>query len=143
VTEGAVRKDEEKSRPHVKTLRAKMTEAEVILWSKLRLKQYHGAHFRRQHPVGPYIADFVCIAAKLIVEVDGATHSSDREIAYDGRRDAYMKQRGWKIIRITNDDVYKNLDNVCEMILSYSHPLRPAMRSASPSTSPAPAGEEK
>ena len=137
-----MRKDEKKSRPHVKSLRANMTEAEVMLWSKLRLKGKHGAHFRRQHPIGPYIADFACVAAKLVVEVDGATHSSDREITYDGRRDTYMKQRGWEIIRVTNDNVYKNLDNVCEMILSYSHPLRPAMRSASPSTSPAPAGEE-
>ena len=137
-----MRKDEKKSRPHVKNLRKNMTEAEVILWSKLRLKEQHGVRFRRQHPVGPYIADFACVAAKLIVEVDGATHSSDGEIAYDRKRDAYMTQRGWRVIRVSNNDVYKNLDNVCEMILSYSHPLRPAMRSASPSTSPAPAGEE-
>ena len=137
-----MRKDEKKSRPHVKNLRKNMTEAEVILWSQLRLKEQHGVHFRRQHPVGPYIADFACVAAKLIVEVDGATHSSDGEIAYDRKRDAYMIQRGWRVIRVSNNDVYKNLDNVCEMILSYSHPLRPAMRSASPSTSPAPAGEE-
>ena len=137
-----MRKDEKKSRPHVKNLRKNMTEAEVILWSKLRLKEQHGVRFRRQHPVGPYIADFACVAAKLIVEVDGATHSSDGEIAYDRKRDAYMIQRGWRVIRVSNNDVYKNLDNVCEMILSYSHPLRPAMRSASPSTSPAPAGEE-
>jgi very-short-patch-repair endonuclease len=119
-----------------------MTDAEVMLWSKLRLKELHGAHFRRQHPVGSYIADFACVAAKLIVEVDGATHSSDREIAYDGRRDAYMKQRGWNVIRVNNYDVYKNLDRVCEMILAHSHPLRPATQSASPSTSPATAGEE-
>ena len=138
-----MRKDEKRSRPHVKSLRAKMTDAEVILWSKLRLKVQHGAHFRRQHAVGPYIADFACVPAKLIVEVDGATHSSDSEIAYDRKRDAYMMQRGWRVIRVSNNDVYKNLDNVCEMILRYSHPLRPAMRSASPSTSPAPAGEER
>ena len=137
-----MRKDEKKSRPHVKNLRKNMTEAEVILWSKLRLKEQHGVRFRRQHPVGPYIADFACVAAKLIVEVDGATHSSDGEIAYDRKRDAYMIQRRWRVIRVSNNDVYKNLDNVCEMILSYSHPLPPAMRSASPSTSPAPAGEE-
>jgi very-short-patch-repair endonuclease len=71
-----VRKDEGKSRPHVKSLRQNMTEAEVMLWSRLRLKEKHGAHFRRQHPIGTYIADFACLPAKLIVEVDGATHSS-------------------------------------------------------------------
>jgi len=119
-----------------------VTDAEVILWSRLRLKEQHGAHFRRQHPVGSYIADFACVSAKLIVEVDGATHSSNSEIAYDRRRDAYMTQRGWRVVRVSNYDIYKNLDNVCEMIFSYCHPLRPAMRSASPSTSPAPAGEE-
>ena len=137
-----MRKNEKRSRAHVKSLRANMTEAEVILWSKLRLKKGHGAHFRRQHPVGPYVADFACTAAKLIVEVDGATHSSDKEIAYDRKRDAYMMQRGWRVVRIRNEDVYNNLNTVCEMIIGYSHPLRPAMRSASPSTSPAPAGEE-
>jgi very-short-patch-repair endonuclease len=120
-----------------------MTEAEVMLWSKLRLKQEHGAHFRRQHPVGPYIADFTCTAAKLVVEVDGGTHLTDDERAYDRRRDAYMTHRGWRVVRIRNEDVYNNLENVCEMILSYRHPLRPAMRSASPSTSPAPAREER
>jgi len=120
-----------------------MTEAEVILWSRLRLKEQHGVHFRRQHPIGPYIADFACVAAKLVVEVDGATHSSDKEISYDKRRDAYMIQRDWRVVRVPNNDVYKHLDEVCEMIFSYSHPLRPAMQSASPSTSPAPAGEER
>ncbi len=114
-----MRKSEKKSRPHVKNLRANMTDAEVMLWSKLRLKNMHGAHFRRQHPVGPYIADFACTAAKLIVEIDGATHSSDREIAYDRRRDQHMTQRGWRVIRVNNDDVYKNLDRIFEMILSH------------------------
>jgi very-short-patch-repair endonuclease len=118
-----------------------MTEAEVMLWSRLRLKEKHGAHFRRQHPVGPYVADFACLAARLIVEVDGATHSSDHEIAYDRERDGYMTQRGWRVIRVTNEDVYRRLEDVCEMILSHTPPPSGDAR-ASPSTSPATAGEE-
>ena len=137
-----MRRGERKSRPHVKSLRREMTEAEVMLWSRLRLKEKHGVHFRRQHPVGPYIADFACVAAKLVVEVDGATHSSDHEISYDRRRDEYMKMRRWNVIRVTNQDVFRNPDGVCEMILSHTPPPS-GDAAASPPTSPAPAGEEK
>ncbi|MBI3678136.1 MAG: endonuclease domain-containing protein [Proteobacteria bacterium] len=99
-----------------------MTEAEVMLWSILRQNKHHGVHFRRQHPIGPYIADFACVKAKLAIEVDGATHATDREISYDQRRDAYMRRRGWRIIRIANSDVYRNLGIVCEMIVSHLPP---------------------
>jgi very-short-patch-repair endonuclease len=70
-----------------------MTEAEVMLWSRLRLKEMHGVHFRRQHPIGPYIADFACVPAMLVVEVDGRTHATDEQHAHDVRRDAYMTGR--------------------------------------------------
>jgi len=113
-----------------------------MLWSRLRLKEKHGAHFRRQHPIGPFIADFACVAAMLVLEVESATHSTDAEIAYDRRRDEYMKMRGWSVLRVTNDNVYRNLDRVCEMILSHTPPPSGDAK-ASPSTSPAPAGEEK
>jgi len=120
-----------------------MTDAEVILWSRLKLKSMHGFHFRRQHPIGPYIADFACVPARLVLEVDGATHSSQQEIAYDRRRDAYMTQRRWRVLRVTNEDVYKNLGNVFEMILTLTPPPPSGDAGASPSTSPAPAGKEK
>lgn len=121
-----------------------MTEAEVMMWSRLRLKSMHGFHFRRQHPIGPYIADFACVPARLVLEVDGATHGSKEEIAHNRRRDAYMKQRGWRVLRITNEDVYKNFDNVVEIILALTPPPPSgfALR-ASPATSPATAGEEE
>jgi very-short-patch-repair endonuclease len=119
-----------------------MTDAEVILWSRLRMKSMHGFHFRRQHSIGPYVADFACVPVRLVLEVDGATHSSDREVAHDRRRDAYMTQRGWRVLRITNEDVYKNLDNVFEMILALTPPPPSGAADASPSTSPATAGEE-
>jgi len=119
-----------------------MTDAEVILWSRLRMKSMHGFHFRRQHPIGPYIADFACVPAQLVLEVDGATHSSKQEVAHDRRRDAYMTQRGWRVLRITNEDVYKNLDNVFGMILALTPPPPSGDAAASPATSPATAGRK-
>ncbi len=70
--------------------------------------------FRRQHSIAPYIADFACVKAWLVVEVDGDTHGTEDEIAYDARRDAFMKERGWRVFRVTNHDIYKNLDGVLE-----------------------------
>ena len=96
-----MRQGELRSRPLAKRLRRKMTDAEVILWSRLRRDSVYGARFRRQHPVGRYVADFACVAAWLIVEVDGDTHSSDAEIAHDLERDAYLRDRGWSVFRVT------------------------------------------
>lgn len=124
--EGAVRAHQRKSRPFAKQLRKKLTDAERILWSRLRQQSLHGRKFRRQHPIGPYIADFACIQLWLVVEVDGATHGTDSEIAHDIRRDAYMRSLGWMVLRIINEDVYKNLDNVLERILSIEPPPRPS-----------------
>src|ERR1044071_4151939 len=105
---------EAKSHAFAKTLRTRLTDAEVILCQNLRRKELGGLKFRRQHPVGPYITDFACLRAKLIVEVDGATHASEAELAYDARRRGFMVRYGWKEIRVDNDDVYKNLDGVLE-----------------------------
>jgi very-short-patch-repair endonuclease len=91
--------------PYAKKLRQAMTDAEVILWRHLRRDEMHGLRFRRQHPIGPFIADFACVPAKLIVEVDGATHGSDAEVAYDKRRTVFLEKRGWRVIRVDNFDV--------------------------------------
>ena len=108
-----MRQSEKRSRPFAKQLRRRMTEAELILWSRLRRKSFDGeSRFRRQHPIGPYIADFACVAAWLVIEVDGDTH----EAAYDGRRDAFMTARGWRVLRVTNLEIYKNPDGVLEGI---------------------------
>lgn len=117
-------------------LRHKMTRAEVILWSRLRRNEVPGRRFRRQHPIGPYVAGFACVPARLVVEVDGGTHSTSTEVLHDRRRDAYMKGRGWRILRVTNEDIYKNLDTVLDGIVRFAPPPRP---SAGP---PPRAGEE-
>ncbi len=97
------------------TLRRRLTDAETILWSRLR-RDAHGLRFRRQHPVGPFIADFACVSARVIVEVDGGTHATDAERAYDARRDAFLCSQGWRVLRVANVDVYERLDAVLEFI---------------------------
>jgi very-short-patch-repair endonuclease len=113
-----------------------MTEAEVVLWTALRRRKLNGFKFRRQHPIGPYIADFACVAAKLVVEVDGATHWTPEELAHDRRRTQFLEQAGWRVLRVTNLDVFENLDGVW---LSIEHKLPPPAASPPP---PPQAGEE-
>ena len=140
---GDVRDGEERSRKFAKRLRKNLTDAETILWSFLRRAKKQGLHFRKQHPIGPFIADFACASAMLTVEVDGATHGSDAEVAYDKRRTAFVKARGWHEIRVTNHDIYTNLDLVLEHIWSETvkrrGPLPPSLRDGPP---PPQAGEE-
>jgi very-short-patch-repair endonuclease len=102
------------TRSRARSLRRRLTNAEAILWYRLRgLPTFR---FRRQHPVAPFIADFACIRAMLIVEIDGATHSTEEERAYDAQRDAYPKNRGWSVVRIPNIDVYERSDDVVDGI---------------------------
>lgn len=105
-----------------RALRQNMTRAEVILWMHLRRRALDGARFRRQHPIGPYIADFTCPAAKLIVEVDGATHSTPEELAYDARRTKYLEGEGWIVIRVSNSDIYNNIDGVWRTVAAQLAP---------------------
>ena len=93
-----------------------MTDAEVILWSRLRGDQFQGLRFRRQHPIGPYIADFVRAKLKLVIEVDGETHHTPEQLLHDARRRVYFERRGWREMRVTNQDVYDDLDNVLKTI---------------------------
>ena len=93
-----------------------MTEPELILWSQLRRRGLGGHKFRRQHPIGPYVVDFACLKAKLIVELDGGHHSEQREA--DRQRDANLKEQGFTVLRFWNDDVRSNLAGVLEQIAS-------------------------
>jgi very-short-patch-repair endonuclease len=118
-----VRKQGEYRTTHkARSLRQNMTKAEVILWTHLRRRALEGARFRRQHPIGPYIADFACASAKLVVEVDGATHSTAEELAYDSRRTTYLNSEGWSVVRVTNSDIYENIDGVWRTIAAQLAP---------------------
>ena len=94
-------------------LRAAQTESETRLWHCLRDHRLGGAKFVRQAPIGPYYADFVCRAPKLVVEVDGSQHAQS---AYDEKRDASLIARGYRVLRFWNDDVARAIDDVCETI---------------------------
>ena len=87
------------TRKRAKILRRDLTDAEYRLWYHLKSKGLDGYHFRKQHPIGPYIVDFVCVKHKLVVEVDGGTHTSDEAIAHDRKRTAYLNDLGWSILR--------------------------------------------
>ena len=87
-----------------------MTEAELILWQRLRRNQLRGFHFRRQQVIDGFIADFYCHAAGLVVEVDGGVHGG--QAAYDEERDRVLSQRGLRVLRIGNDEVQRDLDGV-------------------------------
>ncbi len=94
-----------------------MPEAERKLWARLRNHQQDGWRFRRQHSIGPYVADFVCIEARLVVELDGGQHYEDPSLAYDRRRDAFMESEGWTVLRVNNRDVYVQIDDVLDGIV--------------------------
>ncbi|MBN9086850.1 MAG: DUF559 domain-containing protein [Reyranella sp.] len=82
---------------YAQELRNTATEAEKLLWRHLRGRQLNGFKFRRQHPMGKYVCDFVCLEAGLIVELDGSQHVIDAP--YDARRDAYLRQHGYRVLR--------------------------------------------
>ena len=92
-----------------------MTDVERVLWRGLRGKQIGGHRFRRQHPIGKYIADFACIEQKLVIELDGGQHQE--QIAYDEQRTAYIQAQGWAVLRFWNNDVLNNLDGVLAAIM--------------------------
>jgi very-short-patch-repair endonuclease len=92
-----------------------MTEAEAKIWQRLRAHRFMGLSFRRQLPVGPYLVDFVCLEARLIIEIDGGQHESD-QVMYDAKRDAWLRSQGFGILRFWNNDVLKNLRGVLERI---------------------------
>jgi very-short-patch-repair endonuclease len=99
---------------HARSLRARMTDSERKLWSGLRREQL-GVKFRRQHPVGNYIADFACLAPKLIVELDGSQHV--QQASHDERRDHFFHERGFAVLRFPTDAPLINLDGVRTAIL--------------------------
>ena len=107
---------DKKSHARAKIHRRDPTSAENVLWQELRRKQIGGFHFRRQTPVGPYFADFACVKAKLIIEVDGIGHAEPDEIARDAKRTAYLKSLGWRVIRFMNVEVFDETDAVVESI---------------------------
>ena len=119
-----------------RSLRRNLTEPEQRLWQKLRNRQLGGLKFRRQSPVGPYVADFLCLEARLIVEVDGETHASTQ--AADAGRTAFLENEGFRVIRFSNVEVMENVEGVLMHILAVALAPSPSqlLAEAGPSVSP-------
>jgi very-short-patch-repair endonuclease len=100
-----------------RALRRAAPSAERIVWRHLRNRRLGGWKFVRQDPIGPYFADFVCREKMLVVEIDGATHSTDVEIASDARRTAFLEAQGFRVMRFINAQIYENADGALEEIL--------------------------
>jgi very-short-patch-repair endonuclease len=115
-----------------KRLRRTLTEAELRLWQILRSRQFKGAKFRRQQPIGPFIVDFVCHQHRLIIEADGGQH----DVAKDSPRTAFLANAGYRVVRFWNNDIMTNIDGVAQLIaseLATPHPAQAAPESPSPS----------
>ncbi len=98
-----------------KRLRRKLTPPECRLWIRLKSKQLNSFHFRKQAPLGPYIADFYCHAARLVVEVDGRSHEGT-QLEHDRNRDQWMVEQGIRVIRFRASEIRDNLDSVLQRI---------------------------
>jgi very-short-patch-repair endonuclease len=98
-------------------LRSEMTPPEVLLWLKLRGRSDQRPVFRRQHPFGPFILDFYCPAARLVIEIDGHLHGSDDQSARDERRDLYLGAKGLEVVRISAADVMADVDATADGIM--------------------------
>ncbi len=101
-------------------LRRNMTNAERHLWNRIRQRQLPEHKFRRQHPIGPYIVDFACLAARLVVEVDGGQHAEQQD--YDLRRDNYIRKSGFRVLRFWNNQILTHADDVLAEILRALRP---------------------
>ncbi len=97
-------------------LRKNSTDAEKLLWSKIRRRQIKNYQFFRQKPIGKYIVDFYCKEARLVIEIDGGQHYENKNIEADKKRDNFLKSLGLKNMRFTNLDILKNVDNVVAKI---------------------------
>jgi very-short-patch-repair endonuclease len=100
---------EGQKRDSARALRRNATDAERIMWRVLRDRRLGGAKFRRQVPIGPFVADFACAAHALVVEIDGGQHADNPA---DVRRDAFLQAEGWRVLRFWNNDVTQNSNGV-------------------------------
>jgi very-short-patch-repair endonuclease len=105
-----------RQRSRAKQLRQAMTRAETLLWRYLKANRIDGLGFRRQVPIRNYIVDFVCMSAKLIIELDGESHDFEERQKADQIRDAFFGSEGFQVLRFTNEQVMSNLEGVVETI---------------------------
>ncbi|MBI4021858.1 MAG: endonuclease domain-containing protein [Candidatus Andersenbacteria bacterium] len=102
------------------------------LWFELRDRRLRGIKFRRQYSVGPYVVDFYCAKTRLAVELDGDSHFTRRAELYDADRQRYIEACGITVLRFTNDEVYRSMEQVLEKLVTVVVALKPAAASTSP-----------
>ena len=130
---GPLSRERERARVRARSLRETPTDAESLLWCHLRDRRLANFKFRRQRPIGPYFADFACLEAKLIVELDGGQHVE--AAGYDENRTRFIEAQGYRVLRFWNNEVLAQTDAVRERILQ-------ALQEDNPHPSPLPqAGE--
>ena len=122
-------------RDRARQLRRDQTDVESKLWLCLRARQLSSAKFRRQYPIGPFITDFCCFEHRLVLEIDGSQHAF--QAAADERRSAFLKSRGYKVLRFWDNEVIENIDGVLQQI---AHALEEPNLEAEPSPLPSPSG---
>jgi len=103
-------------RTRARSLRTNSTDAERLIWAALRGHRMNGVGFRRQTPIGPYIVDFVCHAANVVIELDGGQHFEAKHEKRDAGRDAFLASKGFRVLRFNNHDVMTNRQGVLETI---------------------------
>jgi very-short-patch-repair endonuclease len=105
-------------RANARRMRKAMTDAELKLWNELRAHRLMGLSFRRQQPIAGYIVDFACPEHRVIVEIDGSQHANPEDVAYDAARTRRLEAHGWTVLRFWNDDILRDIDNVCLHIVT-------------------------
>ncbi|MBX3650914.1 MAG: endonuclease domain-containing protein [Burkholderiales bacterium] len=114
----------QRGKTFARSLRKSETDAERKIWQQLRSRNLNGAKFRRQHPIGHYVVDFICINEKLIIELDGSQHQQHKD--YDAERTAFLEQSGYRVLRFWDNDVLLRTESVMQAIfdavLASPHP---------------------
>src|ERR1700751_2267241 len=113
-------------RDKARRLRVNTTEPEIRLWRQFRRAPMLGTHFRHQVPIGPYVADYACMAARLIIELDGSQHGTEPVKARDEVRTQWFEQAGYRVIRFWNNDLTTNIEGVLESIYAALYGSRDA-----------------
>lgn len=117
----------ERARVRARELRSASTDAELLLWSRLRARQLAGLKFRRQRPVGPYFADFACVELGLVIELDGGQHGDPSALAHDTQREEAMHALGFTTLRFWDNEVLTQTDAVLERIRLTAQTLTPTL----------------
>ena len=103
-------------RATARRLRASSTAAEILMWCHLRKLETKGTHFRRQVPIGPYVADFACMASRLVIELDGSQHGEEPNKSRDERRTRWLEAEGYRVLRFWNNDITENPTGMMELV---------------------------